>query len=309
MILDGGFGTELQRRGCDVQSSLWSARALLQNPEIVERIHLDYLHAGSDCITTGSYQVSFEGFIQSGLTREDAIRALKSSVVIAKAAREQYLTELDVRLGTYGQPSVAASVGPYGASLADGSEYHGNYKRSFRELVAFHRERIEILVATGPDILACETIPSLMEAEAMLRAVQDFPGIQAWFTFVCLDRQHNAHGELLCECARLLRKEDRVVGVGVNCTAPHLLRDLIGTLASELGSDMPIVVYPNAGRTWNAQQRAWVGETSIHDLPTLAREWRKLGASWIGGCCGFAPKDISQIRAALSADSSPRSTQ
>jgi homocysteine S-methyltransferase len=301
MILDGGLGTELERRGVSVRSSLWSARALLESAAAVEGVHFDYLCAGSDCITTASYQVSFEGFVRSGLTRNDAIRALRSSVDIAKQARHRFVTAPAGIPPWRPQPLIAASVGPYGASLADGSEYHGNYECGLKELTAFHRERIEILVAASPDILACETIPSLAEAEAMLQAVQSFPGIKAWFAFTCQDALHNAHGETLRECVRLLKEEAGVAAIGINCTAPDLVSSLILSLVSELGSDtnLPIVVYPNAGQTWNAQRRAWVGERAIGDLHVLAKEWRECGASWIGGCCGTGPEYISRVRASL----------
>ncbi len=308
MILDGGLGTELERRGCDVTNSLWSARVLVENPELVEAVHFDYLCAGAGCITTASYQVSRSGFRRFGLTRNDTIRALQSSVAIAKQARDRFLAETtaatDANSPIRHRPLVAASIGPYGATLGDGSEYHGNYHCSYDTLLAFHRERIEILAAAGPDLLACETIPSMAEAEAMLRVVQDLGGeVPAWFSFSCRDDAHNCHGELLRDCASLFLGESGVAAIGLNCTPPHLVTALVTALAQELGAQatLPIIAYPNSGQTWDAAHRCWLGANSLPDIGTLAREWRNAGASWIGGCCGTQPRDIAHLRAALCA--------
>lgn len=289
LVLDGGLGTQLEKKGCDVSSRLWSARVLLDRPDMVEQVHSEYLEAGADCITTASYQVSFEGFSKAGLSRKQTVKALQESVHLAQTSRQKFLLKHPrSRL-----PIIAASVGPYGASLGDGSEFHGNYQASMRELFTFHSSRLNILHAAGPDILACETIPSLMEAEAILSALRQVSGSCAWFSFTCRDRLHTAHGERLRDCVRVVAKEDLVLAIGVNCTAPELIAPLIEEIRSE--AEKPIVVYPNSGQKWNAADRCWVGKQHAEDLGDMAKNWLRLGANWIGGCCGTGPDDIRRV--------------
>jgi homocysteine S-methyltransferase len=291
MVLDGGFGTELERRGCDVRGALWSAEALLGSPALVEDVHAAYLAAGSDCITTGSYQVSFEGFAEAGLSAADATRALKASMAIADAARRRVVGTSDRRV------FIAASLGPYGAILHNGAEYHGRYGIPAGELVTFHRSRLEHLQDGPIDLVACETVPSLQEASAMLRALADFPHLPAWVSFTCGDGRHTGSGDEIAACARVVGESPQVVAIGVNCTAPAHVGELVGCLRA--GTPKPIVVYPNAGQQWDAAARTWTGRSSIGGYGTLAVEWRRQGATWLGGCCGTSPADIAQLRAAL----------
>jgi homocysteine S-methyltransferase len=291
MVLDGGFGTELERRGCDVRGALWSAEALLGSPALVEEVHSAYLNAGSDCITTGSYQVSFEGFAEAGLSAADTISALAASTAIADAARRRF--EQTSRRRTL----IAASLGPYGAILHNGAEYHGRYGVPAAELEAFHRSRLEHLQDGPIDLVACETVPSLEEARAMLRAISRFPHLRAWVAFTCADGRHTGSGDEIAACARAIAELPQVAAVGVNCTAPAHIGELIDCLNG--ATTKPVVVYANSGRTWDAEGRTWRGQSSIDDYGTQARDWYRRGARWIGGCCGTTPEDIAQVRAAL----------
>lgn len=294
MVLDGGFGTELERRGCDVRGALWSAEALLGQPDLVEGVHAAYLDAGSDCITTGSYQVSFEGFAEAGLSAADTIRALKASMAIADAARRR-------AAGMSGRRAlIAASLGPYGAILHNGAEYHGQYGVSAEQLVAFHRSRLEHLQDGPIDLVACETVPSLAEASAMLLALSHFPHLRAWLAFTCVDGRHIGSGDEIAEGARVVGESSQVVAIGVNCTAPAYVGELIACLAA--ATTKPIVVYPNSGQHWDPEGRVWIGRSSVGDYGTLARDWHRRGARWIGGCCGTTPEDIALLRAALASD-------
>ncbi len=293
LLLDGALGTELARRGWDVTDSLWSARVLLDHPEAVEQVHLDYLSAGARCITTGSYQISFEGFEKAGFSRQTTADAFFQSVEIAKRARSRFLEKQPP--GTLSM--VAASVGPFGASLADGSEFHGNYNSSFVELLAFHTQRMFCLAKAEPDIFACETIPSWPEAEALLQALLPFPQIPAWFSFTCRDGLRTAHGELIADCAKSLSAHSQIAAIGVNCTAPEYVSSLIAQIRAN--TQKPIVVYPNSGQTWDATTRTWLGKASAHSWEQRAVEWVQQGATWLGGCCGTTPQDIREIRNAL----------
>ena len=291
MVLDGGFGTELERRGCDVRGDLWSAEALLGRPDLVEDVHAAYLDAGADCITTGSYQVSFEGFAHAGLSAADTIRALKASMAIADAARRRVVGPSRRRA------FIAASVGPYGAILHNGAEYHGRYGIPAEELVAFHRSRLEHLQDGPVDLIACETVPSLQEASAMLRALSTFPHLRAWLAFTCMDGRHTGSGDEIAECARVAGESPQVVAVGVNCTAPPLVGALIDRLTA--ATTKPVVVYPNSGQHWDAEARSWTGRSCVADYGALAVHWHSRGARWIGGCCGTTPEHIAGLRAAL----------
>jgi homocysteine S-methyltransferase len=291
LVVDGGLGTELERRGCDVTDHLWSARVLLDHPQQIENVHRDYLEAGAGCIISASYQISFAGFRKAGMSDADTESALLKSVAIAQQARSAFESEGGERA------LIAASVGPWGAALADGSEFRGDYGCSFSDLIDFHARRLEILSRSGADLLACETIPSRMEAEAILKCLANIPEAKAWFTFQCSDDRHTAHGEELRECARLLDQSPQVVAIGVNCTAPRYVASLIREMRS--ATSKPIVVYPNAGRQWDAAARTWIGAASEFDLAGLVRNWYAEGARWIGGCCGTTPADIACVARTL----------
>jgi homocysteine S-methyltransferase len=290
-VLDGGMATELERRGFHLDGPLWSAGVLQSSPEAIVAVHRDYLEAGADCLLTASYQVSAEGFQQIGFPAQDAAKAateaLRVSVALAERARREYQTSTPRKVW------IAASLGPYGAMLHNGAEYHGNYDCSFAELVGFHRQRIAVLAETNADFLAFESIPSLQEAQAILAALQPFPGAGAYLSFTCRDDAHTSHGERLQACAELLDTQPQVIGVGVNCTPPALIGSLITELAR--ATSKPIIVYPNSGERWDAEHRCWSGEGQIQEFGELARRWRDAGALWIGGCCRTGPEHVRAV--------------
>jgi homocysteine S-methyltransferase len=290
-VLDGGMATELERKGFDLSGPLWSAHVLESSPEAIAAVHRDYLEAGADCLLTASYQVSMEGFQQIGYdvqrAAEAAAHALRASVAIAEEVRSDY------QAGSPRRIWLAASLGPYGAMLHDGAEYHGNYTCSFDELVAFHSRRIAVLAGTNADFLACESIPSLEEGKAILAALQPYPEVGAYFSFTCRDGSHVSHGEALHTCAKLLDEQPQVIGIGVNCTAPELMGSLIRQLAG--ATSKPIIVYPNSGEAWDAVHRCWQGDGQIQEFGDLAQGWRNAGAQWIGGCCRTGPEHVRAV--------------
>jgi homocysteine S-methyltransferase len=288
-VLDGGVATELSRQGLDLSDELWSARVLIDAPDAIARVHEDYYRAGADVAITASYQASYAGFAKRGLDAEATSALLRRSVELAQSARDRVRRE---RQGTSRALLVAASVGPYGAVLHDGSEYHGNYGISEDALLEFHRERLAVLVSAGPDLLACETIPSRAEATALVRLLEEHPAAKAWITFSCRDGQHTAAGDAIAACARWLDAVPQVVALGVNCVAPEWVESLIRELRS--GSDKPIVVYPNSGESWDADARCWVGNADR--FTTYVPRWLEVGATWIGGCCRTTPEDIRRVR-------------
>ena len=302
VILDGGLATELERLGADLNGPLWSAKVLADAPHLIERVHYDYFRAGADVATTATYQATFEGFARrgvgegGGISKKAAADLMRASVALARDARDRFVN--DVADGRR-PPLIAASIGCYGAWLADGSEYRGDYGLTADELMAFHRPRMEVLVGSDPDILACETIPCQVEAEALVRLLEDFPGCHAWISFSCRDGGRVRHGEPLAECVAVAAQSDRVVGVGVNCTAPSFVPELLVT--ARLVTDKPLVSYPNSGDTWDAKNKIWIGDLDGVDFSDRAREWYDAGARLIGGCCRTTPATIRGIAESLHA--------
>ena len=286
-VLDGGMASELEYQGANIDGPLWSAHVLEDAPEKVIAVHRAYIEAGAQCILTASYQVSRMGYAEFGLTTERADAALLRAVDLARAAAAEFPERRIV---------VAASLGPYGAALHNGAEYHGNYGVSFGELVEFHRGRIRVLAtagANGPDLLAFETLPSLEEAEAIGEALAPWPNIAAWFCFTCKDELHVAHGELLSDCAAKVARFPQTVAVGVNCTHPALMPALIGEMRR--ASDIPIVVYPNSGEAWDATARCWTGSADPESYGAQAGDWFRAGAQIVGGCCRTRPAHIRLV--------------
>ena len=303
VVLDGALATELERRGFDLRDELWSARVLLERPDAVRAVHASYLAAGADVITTSSYQATPQGLARRGLSAAQVREVLERSVQLACDARDEYWASADARRGR-ARPLIAASIGSYGAFLADGSEFRGDYALGEDELVAFHRERVAILAASPADVLAFETIPSWIEARAIARVLGEFPAARAWISFSCRDERHIAHGELLADCARFLEPCASLIAIGVNCAAPRLIAALVRELAAV--TRKPIVAYPNSGETWDARTRSWSGTADHVDFAREAATWLAAGARVIGGCCRTTPRDIADLRALANARESTR---
>jgi homocysteine S-methyltransferase len=293
VILDGGLASELEDRGHDLSDALWSARLLLDDPEAIRDVHVAYLEAGADCVVSSSYQATIEGFRRRGVGGQEARERLGLSVELARQARDAFW-----RTPPSGRqrPLVAASIGPYGAALADGSEYTGSYDRDEAGLLGFHRERFALLAGAGADLLACETLPSRVEARVLLGLLDERPGCRAWFSFTARDAVHISDGTPIAEVARELDHE-RVVGVGVNCVPPSLVPGLLAELRGAI--DRPLVVYPNSGQAWDATARRWDGVTERFDPADACASWRDAGARFLGGCCRVGPAAIAGMRQRL----------
>lgn len=294
LILDGGLATELERRGCDLRDPLWSAKLLIEAPELIKQVHSAYFEAGADCAISASYQASFEGFARRGLDQAQAAALMRLSVRLAVEARDAFWSDPANRTGRP-QPIVAASVGSYGAFLADGSEYSGNYGLSERELIAFHRPRLAVLADSAADLLACETIPSLLEAQALTHLLAEFPERNAWISFSARDAVHTCHGERLADCVAWLDPFEQIIAVGVNCTAPRYVPALVE--AARHATRKPILAYPNSGENYRPATGRWEGGDMLCPFAEEARSWYASGARLIGGCCRTTPADIAAIAA------------
>lgn len=288
VVLDGGLGTELSRRGADLHDRLWSAKALVESPDLVRDVHASYFAAGADVAIGASYQASFEGLAAQGLGTEAAASLLRRSVELARSAAGE----------AGGERLVAASIGPYGAFLGNGAEYTGRYDRDEDGLVAFHAPRMEALAEAAPDLFAVETIPSVVEAAALVRALERVPQIPAWISFSCRDGTHLCDGTPFERAVDVATSSPTVVAVGVNCTSPLHVTSLVEIAADHTA--LPVVCYPNRGAFWEPLRKVWVDPPRQDPRPSLRPlDWREAGARLIGGCCGTTPDDIAAMSRAL----------
>ncbi len=286
LVSDGGLATQLAARGHDLSDALWSARLLMDAPGEITAAHLAYFRAGAVIATTASYQASFAGFAARGLDRGEAARLMRRSVELARAAQAELAGDGTARW-------VAASAGPYGAALADGSEYRGRYGLSVAELAAWHRPRLEVLAGAGPDVLALETIPDADEAEALVSVISGL-GIPAWLSY-SIDGERTRAGQPLAAAFAIARDMPEIVAVGVNCCDPADVPAAITLAAGVTGK--PVIAYPNSGEDWDARRRAWTGQP--RRSPGQPRQWAALGARIIGGCCRVGPAEIAGIARAV----------
>jgi homocysteine S-methyltransferase len=287
-VLDGGLATELESRGHDLRDSLWSARLLRDDPRAIEDVHVAYFEAGADVAISASYHATLEGFEAVGISRAEGARLMRLSVALARRARE--------RTGEEGL--VAGSVGPYGVVWADGTEYTGDYSRATDdEIAATQRARMVELAAAGADLLAIETIPSGREAAILAELLEELPGVEAWVTFCCRDGGHLSDGTPVEEAIRSAGRTGRVAAFGVNCTPPEYVESLLE--AARRATDLPLVVYPNSGRSWDAGTYTWSGSGIDRFPEAVVERWRRLGARAIGGCCGIGPPAIAELERQL----------
>ena len=299
IILDGALGTELERQGYDVSGRLWSAKYLLENPQIIQGLHEDYVRAGSDIITTSSYQASIPAFVEEGLSLDKAHEIFKETVLLAQAAVKNVWQGLSLDEQQRSYPLIAGSVGPYAAYLADGSEYTGAYHLSEAEFQEFHRPRIQALLGAGCDLLALETIPNGAETEALVHLLaEEFPQVEAYLSFTAQTASAISDGTLIEEVGRLAQSSPQVLAVGFNCTAPHLIAPLLEKLKQVC--DKPLLSYPNSGEIYNVATNTWQDNPEQQlCLTDYSHLWKKQGVQLFGGCCRTRPEDIRRLAGEL----------
>ena len=275
--IDGGLSTALEEQGADLKSILWTGELIEKNPDAIIAAHNAYISSGAEVVITSSYQVSFIGQEKTGKSDNEVSELLKLSTKLAKIATEG------------GKAKVAASIGPYGAALGDGSEYRGNYQISESSLRDFHQKRIEVLAETNPDLFAIETIPSLSEA----KIIEDLiikTKIPYWISFSCKDENNISEGDSLdTAISALVKSEDRIA-VGINCTDPRFVTPLLRSISRK----EDFVIYPNAGRVWDADSKVWIGDRL--GFSQYIADWIDSGARYVGGCCGVGPEQIAELR-------------
>ncbi|MGE4215096.1 MAG: homocysteine S-methyltransferase [Anaerotignaceae bacterium] len=291
MIADGAMATELEAMGCNLNDELWSAKVLAEQPELIKKVHLSYFEAGADCGMTASYQATIEGYMKKGYSIEDAQELIKRAVRLLIEARDEWWNSKGKAEGRV-YPLVAAAVGPYGAFLADGSEYRGGYAITTDELKAFHKKRMELLWAAGAEVFSVETIPSLDEAVAVAELTQAM-NAECWISFSCKNDTEISEGTKIADCGKVLSKFDCVKAIGINCTAPHFVESLIKEV--KCATNKPIIVYPNSGEHYDPVTKTWHGSADGKTYGDWAMDWKNAGATIIGGCCRTTPNDIKAV--------------
>lgn len=297
LIVDGAMSTALEALGADLNDALWSAKILYEAPELIERVHYDYFKAGANAAITASYQATEAGFAKKGFDAARAAELVSLSVELAKKARTKVLAE-DASL-LKEDLLVAGAIGPYGAFLADGSEYTGNYHLTRDEFVRFHKLRLESLISAGADLLAIETQPRMDEIEAILSMLAG-RDVVCWVTMTLADEGHLPDGTTLEEAARRLDANPHVEAFGLNCIKRELAEPALARLSSQ--SAKPLIVYPNSGETYDPATKTWHHPVAGgHDWSHFVPRWQGAGARCIGGCCRTLPRDIVEIAKLLKA--------
>lgn len=294
LVLDGGLATHIESLGVDIDHALWSAKCLVENPSAIKRAHSDFYASGADVAITASYQAHFDGFKELGVSEDAALDAMKKSVALAR--------EVAPAGGL-----VAGSVGSYGASLHNGAEYTGDFPDMDEEkLLAWHLPRAKALVEAGCDVLACETVPCLLEARALARMAAEVKH-PAWVTFSCKSGTEVCSGDLFVDCVAAVADNEYIVGCGVNCSDPKLVASLVSICRARLPAAKHVVVYPNSGEVWCGKTHTWISGVASADeqFVEYAKEWAKRGADCIGGCCRTNPSTIAALRKAFASTDTP----
>ncbi|GAX01300.1 homocysteine S-methyltransferase [Secundilactobacillus silagei] len=300
LVVDGAMATELEKRGVDTDNDLWSAMALVHDPDAVVAVHRSYFDAGANIAITDSYQANIPAFVKAGLTQEQSGKMIFDSVKLAQRARSEYEQTLTDEVRQEKPLLIAGSVGPYGAYLADGSEYTGDYSLTQQEYQDFHRARLNLLEGAGIDLFAFETQPNFAEAKALVNLLQnEFSGIPAWLSFSVTDQAKLCDGTPLTQAVEYFNQFPDIVAIGVNCTAMANIEALIQVIAK--ATDKPIIVYPNNGDTYDPVTKTWELNPNAKSFSELVPKWRAAGASLIGGCCRTTPADIQEISASFKA--------
>lgn len=283
VLLDGGLATQLEAQGCDISNSLWSASLLKKDPDAIVAAHRAYIQAGAQCIETASYQASRDGFKGIGLSAREADALMLLSVSLAKRARDELAADV----------SIAASLGPYGAMLHDGSEYRGDYGVATSVLRDFHKSRLDVFAASEVDVMALETIPSFIEAQVLAELLSDYR-MPAWVSFSCRDDTHLCDGTPITQAAAIFDRHPVVCAVGVNCTPPQYVPQLVQAIRAS-APGQAVLAYPNSGEVYEASDNSWSGTVTPGDCAMAAVEWITSGAKAVGGCCRMGPEHIAAM--------------
>lgn len=288
VVLDGAMSTPLEKLGADTNNDLWTAKALIDNEELVYEVHKMYFEAGADLIITDTYQANVQAFEKVGYSEKEARNLIKKAVKIAQKARDDY----ENRTGKHNY--IAGTIGPYGAYLANGSEYRGDYELSTKEYQQFHLPRIEELATTGVDILAIETQPKLDEVLAILELLKEkYPQQKVYVSYTLSDDDTISDGTPLPRAIHALEDYSQVIAVGINCVKLELVEPALKNM-KEI-TDKHLIVYPNSSAVYDPKSKTWSQPKTSATFEELIPNWYEAGARIIGGCCTTGPKEIKAV--------------
>jgi S-methylmethionine-dependent homocysteine/selenocysteine methylase len=272
IILDSAMGTELESRGVDISLPLWSAKALIDNPDTVRQIHIDNIDAGADIITTNTFRTqrrTFEkaNFSYQGLDYAGTARTLtETAVEIAKDA--VMITRDDV--------IIAGSIAP----LEDC--YRPDLVPDTDTLCSEHYENVTNLTDAGADILLPETMNSVREISAILNQIHK-TGKEYMISMICRNSDELLSGEKIKDAVNIIDKFSPSA-VMVNCIHPSLGENILKTLKSLTG--VPLGIYANVGEAAHEKNTRFETDFTPLQYYNFAVKWKALGAVIIGGCCG-----------------------
>lgn len=288
LLIDGAMSTALEQLGADTNNSLWTASVLANQPALVKKVHQEYFKAGARLAITDTYQANVPAFIKNGYSKQEAHSLIQRAVALAKEARDEYQQET----GIYNY--VAGALGPYGAYLANGSEYTGDYHLSAIEYQQFHRPRLTDILTVGVDVIAIETQPRLDEVLAELDLVKELaPDTLCYVSFSLKDSTRLPDGTPLAVAARTVAKYPNVFAVGVNCIPLEEVTAAIETVHQV--TDKPVIAYPNSSATYDPTTKTWSYPHGRRSLVDYLPQWLAAGLTIIGGCCTTTPQDIAAL--------------
>ena len=297
LVLDGALATEMEKLGADLNDPLWSAKLLLEDSPLIHDVAYQYLLAGADIVTTNTYQATVPGFVKKGINKTDALDLIKKAAEIGLKTRDDFWKLPTNRYGRI-KPLVCGSIGPYGAYLADGSEYSGSYSLSYQEFCDFHRPRMEILFSTGVDLFMFETFPALDEIKSVLKMMEEFSNQYGIISFNANEQLCLPDGTPIAEAVKAADENKQIASIGFNCIAPSLAEKLL--MESAKWTNKPLMIYPNSGEKWDAIHNCWIEGSEEDRIGSFTQKWYEAGARLIGGCCRTSPDDIKEVRSFLS---------
>ena len=276
------MGNELLARRSDLVSGLWSAQYLIDAPQLVKEIHLEYINAGADLITTNTYST-----IPSYLSKKNVENRMPELIGLAGKLAREAADDSEKEIIVAGSlPPLEESYRP--DLVIDAEEAIPIYEVLIKELTPF------------VDIFICETMSSIKEMQHVMEALNNLDNKKpVWISWTLKEDKKNRlrSGESIEEAfnASATVKPEAYL---FNCTDPYAISEGIKVLKQL--TQKPIGGYPNVfnvpdGWTLDNDIQVSVRDLSIEKFLEFAEEWRKLGASIIGGCCGIGPRFIKAI--------------
>lgn len=286
-VIDGAMSTALEELGYNTQSELWTAAAIIDRPDLIYKVHFNYLKAGADLIMTDTYQANIDAFKKLGYSEPESKGFISHAVKIAQQARDDYEKE------TGKHAYIIGTVGPYGAYLADGNEYRGDYNLSFDEYKSFYYEKIKLIINAGADVIGIETQPKLSETKAILSIIHTLSPIPVYVSFTLKDATHISEGIKLSRAVANVAIDPYVSAIGVNCTKLEIVESALHIMKKV--TKKPLIIYPNTSAKYNIKTKKWTKSSNSKDFKDYIIKWYNAGAQLIGGCCTTLPKEINEI--------------